>query len=592
MKRLSLLLGKPSRLGLLGLVVALVYFAFSILVGLYDLLFVVRHHTRLPFGDHWIWLERLYKYGLPATLASQFNEHRLVIPGICYFFDHRYFGATNSFLAILLLLMQVGCIIFMILPLWRQTAIPWAVRLVFAGFVVITLLWFIEAEDFFFPYQLCFICCNFAILATLHLFAQFVERNLRLQRSVWIFVGVLSVALCATFSNGHGILLWPVLLVLSLVLRLPRRWIWALLAVMLCAIGIYFFHYRTPVIHASPLESLRRPVMLVHYVVLMIGLPFFGAGTQDIELSTNVASYAISISGILLAVILLLRYARTRALQQRREQIVYCSLILICLAACVITALGRSRFPLWQALSSRYAPIPLLFWIALAGLITTELFTREIQTRFWRVAWCALLIVASLITLPTQFSVGPYMASRQRVQTAVGLSIALGIPDVPRINQELSLILERVQYVDHQATLSLGHSLFWRPEPSLLGTRLLEHFRLLPASECRGFVDEVRLLPEPALRGVHLLGWAWDAKSQRPVTGIWVVDDDKVIRGLGITGIYRPDVAAVYSNGAMRQTGWFAYSQMPVQSSALTTFVSLHDTQSVCQIGAPRMPLH
>ncbi len=51
----------------------------------------------------------------------------------------------------------------------------------------------------------------------------------------------------------------------------------------------------------------------------MIGLPFFGAGTQDIWLSTNVVSYMISIVGILLAGALLLHFATSKAAQRSRE---------------------------------------------------------------------------------------------------------------------------------------------------------------------------------------------------------------------------------------------------------------------------------
>jgi len=569
---------------------AITYLACAVLVGLADIFYILRHYTRYPFGDQWIWLERFYRNGLPATLYAQFNEHRLVIPGLFYFLDHRYFGGTNTLLAFLQVLMQLGCIVLVVLPLCRQADIPKPVRYVFGGFVVITMLWFIQAEDFFYPYQICIVCCNLGILATLHLFARFVERTRQSRPLGGIAIGMLVCALWANFSNGHGILIWPVLLVVGLVLRLPARWLSIVLMVMLCALAIYFFHYQTPAQHASPLESLRHPILVAHYLVLMIGLPFFGAGTQNIWLSSNVGSYFIAISGILLAVVLLLRFALTKGVQRSQAQVVYCSLMLLCLGACFITALGRIRFPLWQALSGRYAPVPLLFWISLTALVTVELCAREVHGGLGRVIWCALLIVASMATLSTQALLGTYMAGRAQAQVAAALSIAVGTPDLVRIRDEFSLF-DRIVFVDREATAFLGHSLFLRPEAAALGTPLLDHFALAPANACLGVVDTVTLLPAPT-QGARLLGWAWAGPQRSEIDGIWVVDDRMIIRGLGTQHLPRPDVAAAYANPAMDTAGWVAYSQLPPQGTgALTVFASLNGGKSVCQIGSSRTPV-
>jgi hypothetical protein len=585
---------EASNLGVywLGALAAVIYLGFAVLVGLWDISYILRHYTRFPFGDYWIWLARLYENGLLATLHSQFNEHRLIIPGLCYFLDHRYFGSTNSFTIVLLVLMQVGCIVLIALPLCRKIDIPQPVRYVFGGFVVITMLWFIQAEDFFYAYQICFFSCNLGILAALHLLVRLVERARQSRPLGWVGAGMLVCALWANFSNGHGILIWPVLLAAGLLLRLPKR---ALLAVLLtfgCALGIYFFHYRTPAGDASPWESLHHPIYVLQYVVLMIGLPLFGGGAQDVRLSVHFGSYVASVSGILLAIVLLVRFARARAAQRSREQIIYCCLMALCLGACFITALGRSRFPVSQALSGRYAPVPLLFWISLIGLITVQICAWEVRGGVGRAVWCVLLAMASVATLSTQVWLGGYMAGRERAQAAAALSITVGAPDMARIGQELTPVLDRIRFVDRKATPFLGHSLFARPGADLLGTPLLDRFHLAPDGECVGFVDQVNWLPQPAERGVRLLGWSWDARRRREVGGIWVVDEHQIIRGLGITRVFRPDVAAAYSNGAMDSAGWFAYARLPAQESGtVAVFAGLDGGKSVCRIGTLRQPM-
>lgn len=565
-----------ATIGRLGRWMALAYLGFAIVVGAVDIIFVLRHYTRFPFGDHWIWLDRLYKKGLLATLYSQFNEHRYVVPGFFYFADHRYFGSTNTFLVVLLVLFQCGCIILAIHPLWRNQEIPQPVRYVFAGFVTITMLWFIQAEDFSYPYQICFLCCNLGILATLHLFARFVERSTQSRPVLRLGIGMLACGLWATFSNGHGLLIWPVLLAVGLLVRLPVRWSLSILLVMLCALGIYFFHYETPPLHASPLESLHQPLRVLQYTILMIGLPFFGAGTQDISLSSHVAAYLASVSGILLAIVLVLRFARSTSAQKSRDQIIYCSLMVLCLGSCIITALGRSRFPLSQALTGRYAPVPLLFWISLAALITVPICRLQFRGGLGRIVWCAMLMGASLAIVSTQVPEGISMAGRERAQAAAALSITVGVPDQARIEEELTLRLNRMLLVDREATRFLGHSMFWRPDAALLGVPL-HTLAMAPANACIGVVD--------TSQGSRLLGWAWDTEHGREVSGILVVDDTNVIRGLGITGVARLDVAAAFSNFQMRSAGWIAYSQV---SSGVTVFAHLSDG-TVCAIGQPRV---
>ena len=101
-----------------------------------------------------------------------------------------------------------------------------------------------------------------------------------------------------------------------------------------------------------------------------------------------------------------------------------------------------------------------------------------------------------------------------------------------------------------------------KPGPGHASAR--NHFQLVSADRCLGAVDKVDLLLNPS-RGARLLGWAWDRTGQREVRRIWVVDDAKVIRGMGITGASRPDVGAAFSNRRMVSAGWFAYAQLPAR---------------------------
>ena len=563
------------------------YLVFAILVGLTDILHILHHYARYPFGDYWIWLARLYERGPLLAVYGQINEHRLAIPGIFYLLDHWYFGALNGFLIVISALVEIGCIVLLVLPLWHETIVLKPVRYVFAGFAIITMLWFIEGENLYYPFSFCLACANLGILAALYLFGH-IHYGARRLHVAWNWVALIVCGVWATFSYGHGMLIWPTLLVAAVAYRLPRRSMLIVAGAFVCVAGLYFFRYTTPGEHGSPLDSLRHPLRLIQYTVIMIGLPLFGAGSQDVAVLHRLGSYAVSAAGILVALAMLAHFAFMKTMDRIKGQGIYCSIIVLTLGSALVTALSRSRFPLDQALSGRYAPVPLLFWISLAGLTTIYLSRWEAHGGFGRAIWCALLMAASVGTLSTQFVMGRYFASRERDQAAAAMSISVAVPDLPRIQEDLA-VFPLVSFVDSKAAKHLGHSMFARPEMALLGSPLLQHFQLASAGACSGVVDSAETFPKPVATGIRLAGWAFDAAGHE-AERVWVADDRMIIRGLGVTHFSRPDVVSAVGNGASGTAGWVAYAKLPDPPVEVTVFADFGDGKPVCRIGGPRKP--
>lgn len=44
-------------------IAGLCYLIVALLIVTFDIGFILRHYTRFPFGDHWIWLAVLYERG-------------------------------------------------------------------------------------------------------------------------------------------------------------------------------------------------------------------------------------------------------------------------------------------------------------------------------------------------------------------------------------------------------------------------------------------------------------------------------------------------------------------------------------------------
>ncbi len=571
--------------------VAAAYLAFALIVALGDIFYILRHYTPFPFGDHWIWLATLYREGLPAALYQQINEHRMVVPGLLYFLDSRYFGGVNRLLIVVSMLIQAGCVALLVLPLARRRDVPHFLRYVFTGFVAITMFWFIQATNFFYPFSFCMGSSNLGILASLYLFARCCEEPSATRRSTALRVaGIAFFGVWAVLSYGHGILVWLVVLLIGSILRLPKRVLGTILLVFLCVLGFYFFHYITPAGHSRPMETiLHHPLKVVHFAVLLMGLPFFGEGVQDIALVDRPATYLLTLCGLLLGAAMLVRFVWAKPAARSKGECFYVSLATLALGSAFITGLSRSTFPMLQALTGRYAPVPLFFWISVVALASIHLSRWEANGGLGRVLWAGLLILASVATFSYQYQMGRYMGIRERGQAVAAMSITVGVPDAPRIGEELANPA-LVSIVDKAIAQTVGHSLFARPEAALLGTPLLHRFRAAPAGTCLGAVDLLQPLAAPSPRGARLHGWAWDARRKRNVSGIWVVDEQGIIQGIGVMHILRDDVAAAYGNRAMGTTGWTAYSRLPAQGAgALSAYGDLDDG-TVCRLGGLPVP--
>lgn len=571
---------------------AWIYFGFALLVLGSNLFHILRDYTAYPFGDHWIWLARLNQEGAWTALTAQYNEHRLTVPGILYLLDHRLFGSANRLLIGASIFFQLGCAFFLITPVLRRPEIPRSVKLVFSGLVMILAFWFIQGENFYYPFSLCMASSNLGILAALYCMGFLAEDS---GSSVWrarlLVACVVVAALWAEFSYGHGLLIWPLLALLGWIVGLPRRWSLLILGLFVAAWGLYFIGYRTPAGHASPIEALKHPVRVAHYLLLMMGLPFFGADKADLRVSMNVFSYAVSSLGILTGLFCCLRFAFRRGGDRSHATVFYTSVMALSLGAALITALNRSMFPTGQALSGRYSAVPLLFWISLAALGSRFIARWETNGGLGRAIWCGVLAATSLGTLPEQSIKGGYFAIRSSLQNAAAASLAAGSPDQDAVNVELAN-LQLVNAVDKRwMATSGGRSLFARPESEMVGKPLLSSFRLAPPDTCSGAFDLATPFQAASKPAVKIIGWAWKAKQQGEVARIFITDDHNVVRGFGVKHMFRPDVANAFANESMTFAGFQAYAPLPPEyTGTFTVFADLGDGQNVCQIGVPRLP--
>jgi len=568
------------------LLFSLVFLGAAALVGLADIVFILRHYVTFPYGDQWVWMARVHDRGVVRGLYAQYNEHRLTIPGLFFLIDYRWFSARNGFLIVISLLFQLACTVLLILPVWWAPAVPKQVRFIFSGMTIILMFWFIQGEDLFYPYQLQIASADLGVL-TAACFLSRAATDGRITTATWI--AVLGAATWATFSFGSGMVIWPVVLGLGVLARVPKRLLIIAGIAFLCVMVLYFADYHTPPGSDSPMRLIMQPVQVAHYMTVFLGLPFFGAGAQNVRFITYVGPYMFAALGVLTALGIILRLVRKKPGTRTRPDVMYGSTIVFCLGAAFLAAMARSNYGVDQALSGRYAPMSLIFWISLAGVLTIEISEREGDGGLGRVVWAGVMAIASVLTFSSHIEMGDYMALRSQRQAEAALSIAVGVPDSSRVDQELAS-LHLVTLVDEFSTPFFHHSLLAFPEARWLGTPLQDHFHQVPGNQCLGSLDLVNTIPNSLAGGVRVIGWAWDAKERRVPSRIWITDSTGIIRGLGLLNEPRLDVATAYHTAGMGQAGWVAYSRVPPGAALFTAYAQLRDGNAVCPVGSPHAP--
>jgi hypothetical protein len=214
----------------------------------------------------------------------------------------------------------------------------------------------------------------------------------------------LAVALLNTFTFANALLVWPLGLVVLAARSLPKeitRWRYATawgVAGAVCVV-LYFGSYDSPPHHAGGGSAVAGPIATVAYALAYLGAP--------LAFWTPLAVLAGMCGCVMLAVMmrcdigrsargdarptggaLLARVGRAypRAVFAQPDAF-WWALVLYAVGSAVLTAFARQDQGLEQALSSRYATIAALFWVAVVVLVVA---------RFRRGAWVAVIAIGLL----------------------------------------------------------------------------------------------------------------------------------------------------------------------------------------------------
>lgn len=543
----------------------------------------IASYTGIPFWDEWAALHSLATTPHPLPLGWffwQHNEHRILIYRLLLLADFHFFHGRQVLLYVSMFVMQLGFLVTMAWLLRRVGELRGALWRTTVGLAAFCLFCPSQWENFCWAFQVSFFVPGFfALLAFLSVVLYQRPGGTPGRRWSYVILG-LTVASIATYSNGNGMLIWPLLLGIAVMLRVPFKMIGVYALFGFCVSASYFFRYNSPTNHSQPLESLSHMSTVVEYVA-----KYFGGSFAWIT-----RSYFVPIGwGALLAAMALIAWTIARGHIRRPLPLILVGLILFCLMSAFITALGRINFGTDQAFASRYQTLAMLFWFCLACLLLLALVSAE--GRASTSSLMAGIVVIMIIAAATfRFPLREARA-RRAWQNAASMALMTRVPDYGTIAHTYQL--SQIPWQDSLYLRDQHLSFFSTGLYRQLDEPLASAYHISPQNPCQGHVDSVELVPDERTDsvGLKICGWTVDAKSRRPLRQIIVAVDGK-IAGFGGVGFERRDVVAALHSGRALLSGWIGFAQVPVSARVLEVYGQVNGGGGICESARVPVPTH
>lgn len=512
------------------------------------LCFVHTYGTNVPFLDEWHFAADHFTKWCEGTLTiadlwKQHHEHRIVFPRLLWLLVAcltRYH--TVAFLYVIqFLYLCIAAALFGVYRTQFRSAMPW---IAWWGFVPVMWLLFAfrQWESMLVAFQTTVLLTLASASTALLLLTNVADVH---WRALVRFGLAVLLAVVATFSCSMGLLVWmPGLLLLLLPVARPVKWLYAgvWIAAGLVCWACYFHHYVTPPTTTDYAILLRRPALVVEYLLTCMGGALFWYMPRP------------WLAGVLLMTVM--GVAHVLAIVHRRWQAnrFWWALALYALLIMLAIAVGRAGLGLALALSSRYSTFPLVTMSATyVVLLDLSLYARSRLA----LAFCGLVVAALLWSAVPMYRENCANAKRfQSVQqrNAFLLTSFDEVPDDMLASIHPAAFAVRLAR-DTMQRFDCGFMRYKRrcmPFPPSVTTPDVS--RLQPSetavagdicinNEAWRFNDQVLTLA-PGQNFIFLYGWAVDEAARRPAGAVLLYIDDQCIPLF--SGGCREDIGQLY----------------------------------------------
>jgi hypothetical protein len=526
------------------------------------LMMMITGWSPVPFWDHWDLLifspERIFS----RWLFAQDNEHREVALKLILAIDTFLFAGTGKFALFCNVAFPAALAGVLVRLAHRHISRDWVDTLWMAGLVATLLFSAMQFENLLLPLQPAYLEIG---LTAAGCFACLALGRHGLP-TLTLAIGLEAIAV---YSAANGMLVPLLAIPLALWAGRSKTEVAVLGLAFIILLGSYLNGYVTPFGHSDPLQTIFQPGVIAYVAVQLgapIALPLFDMGHPGwLAAGLALGGFGLVLLGSM-TIILLRRYRDTR-----NVQLVLLALAVFGVGTAVLIALGRLRFGLVHALSSRYTSVVLLFWVSLTLLLITEIWRRRPNLRLAAVVLSLPLLMAiALQQTNFVYRGAAYVALRREAAPALLANVydeavfRKIYPDPSRVAQLAPKL--RAQHL----------ALFAEPWSDWLGTPLADHVQLTEGVRCRGAVEAVSALPGSARGEARLTGWASDATDQA-LDRIVIADNAGTVVGYGIGGF-------TANKDAPPNTGWHGYFAATADDT-LTVYAMLDERRAACFFG-------
>jgi hypothetical protein len=551
---------------------------------------IERTYCPVIYWDQWEYVNVAMKpAGLPfwSRVWAQSDESRLVIGKLLGFADLRFFGGRNISLQIELCLIPVFVAVILFRMVRRSGQLRDEALATAAGFLIFCALNPVQVDNLTWYFEVGFVFTGLAAVAA---FAGAVWHSSRVAAGDrrWIsgpLVLSLFAAALAECCRLDGLLVWPILVLLSFSLRFRKETSALIGGVATLAVAAYFWRFHSVGgVSGDAREAIRHPFAAGEYVV-----HYFGTAWDALlppGSAVFVLSELLTAAAILIATVAAVRYLCFRQSKPDPLSHFLSAILLFTVSAAGITSLGRVRFGVAQAAASRYQCVALLFWAAF-GVLALAWAARKTPRRL-ALAGVQCSMVVLMAGSAGRFHAYERVAAVRQVRLNRAYLAVMRDPADPAAAAVLNPTVGRMPvWYEYLRSHHLG------PGPGELEARLpvvstpppisiWSAYRVFVPGRCTGWIDSP--LPGVFQPGVvFLTGWAWDNEGRRPARKIVFATPDGVVAGFGEMAIPREDVSAAVKGITDINTGWQG-SAMAAKGTRLRAFAVLRGQVSICPL--------
>jgi len=555
----------------------------ALLPAIYVLYLISQAGHLLNF-DYWWMIKNIYSIDgfstNPFDWMFRANEHFVLIPAIIYALNIVITKGSNIGLCLATFFLAAIQSFFLIKLLPEKLTEN---KPVFAFLIIcISLFNFTPAaaHNWMRGYSgVHWVIANLFVIASIYCLQKTVEQAscpFKKNQNKWA-TGSIIFGILGCISYSTPLALWPILCAAAILMRLPRRIIIAYFSFTILVVGIYFLTYKTPSHH----PSLSKVNLLdtLGYIPVYLSAIF----THNIPVALIIGSIGLILAAGFHLYWLLSKppYSPSSPLSKGggggsalQDFLPWLSIIIYTFGTALMAAISRSGFGIDQAIASRYATLPALFWLSLIVLTIIMINQQPIsETRFFKKTGfldklsrkkqyfltpvVALVTILSILMYGVGGKTAEAIALRASYQPLVALSVQLNIVDPVLIQEKVGN--RPAAFIGLLDALKM-HNLvpfnkdvkkdnFCAPLGAKIERNLLTNE---PQENLPGYFDPITQYTATTGR---VNGWVGNSDK---IKCIAILNQDKIVRGFAMSGFARPDVEKIVGS-EVKSSGWKGY---------------------------------